>query len=120
MSLDTRENKTISRKANKQASASNVNKIMNDTEQMRLNEGVTIKDLRLEDKKRVADLIKELAKINEDREKLKKELNSQRQLFETRINEILNEKDKSDEERANIFFNSNFIQNFIRLCKFNI
>ena len=51
-------NKINVKKNKKKSLKPNTNKMMTDTQEKSINGGISIKDLRLEDKKRVADLIK--------------------------------------------------------------
>ncbi len=61
-----------------------------------------MKDLRPEDKKRIANLIRELAKVGEEKEVIVQQLNVERQTYEEKVQRLQNQMMTIIKEREHI------------------
>ncbi|KAJ1211138.1 hypothetical protein NDU88_006499 [Pleurodeles waltl] len=78
-------------------------------EQQAVNEGVrsaSLKDLCLEDKKRIANLIKELARVSEEKEVTEGRLKAEQETFEKKIRQMEEQNELIIQEREDILFES--------------
>ena len=65
---------------------------------------IGLKDLKPEDKKRVANLVKELAKVGEERELALSQLTEERVAFEERLQILQEEYESNINEKLSILF----------------
>lgn len=86
----------------KKTSQPTVQEVQNQSSHDQWQKKASLKDLCLEDKTRVASLIKELSRLGEEKETVTELLNKERELFEAKINDIISQQGKIIQERTEI------------------